>query len=321
MLSRPDFMVQQIICVFTSQGEKLSFKNDNLVILDSDKNIKLQVTCHQVFSLVVVGHFSITSGLLMRAKRFNFSIALLSYSLKPYGYWHCAAEGNFLLRDKQYTNANNFAIAKVLIANKMSNQLALLSTIRNKTSNNHNAIKAIKKYIDSAIDCDNPDSLLGFEGSASRAFFQNWFEDMPFNGRKPRAKDSIINCLLDIGYTYLFNFIESLLRLFGFDVYKGVYHQLFYQRKSLVCDIVEPFRCIIDNQIRKSYNLGQINVKDFTKRHHQYFLWGQNAKPYTKFILTALLEHKEEVFIYVRDYYRSFIRNRDAKDFPKFNIR
>ena len=55
---------------------------------------------------------------------------------------------------------------------------------------------------------------------------------------------------MDIGYTYLFNFIDALLRLYGFDTYLGFYHKEFYQRKSLVCDVVEPFRCIIDKNTK-----------------------------------------------------------------------
>lgn len=36
-----------------------------------------------------------------------------------------------------------------------------------------------------------------------------------------------LNTLMDIGYTYLFNFADAHLRLYGFDTYMGVYHQVF----------------------------------------------------------------------------------------------
>ena len=58
-----------------------------------------------------------------------------------------------------------------------------------------------------------------------------------------------------------FNCMDSLLRLYGFDTYKGFYHKLFFQRKSLACDVMEPFRCVIDKQILKAFNLGQIDEK------------------------------------------------------------
>ena len=68
---------------------------------------------------------------------------------------------------------------------------------------------------------------------------------------------------MDIGYTQIFNFIDSILRLYGFDTYKGVYHKLFFARKSLACDIEEPFRSIIDKALLKAHNLNQINPDDF----------------------------------------------------------
>ena len=40
--------------------------------------------------------------------------------------------------------------------------------------------------------------------------------------------------------------------LHAMDVYCGVLHTMFYMRKSLVCDVMEPFRAIVDEQVKKS---------------------------------------------------------------------
>ena len=95
---------------------------------------------------------------------------------------------------------------------------------------------------------------------------------MDWMGRYPRTKIDKNNLLLDMGYTFLFHFLEALLLLYGFDIYEGFYHRRFYQRKSLVCDIEEPFRAIIDEAMRKSFNLGQIKNSDFGFTNGQYFL-------------------------------------------------
>ena len=84
------------------------------------------------------------------------------------------------------------------------------------------------------------------------------FEGLNWKGRKPRIKFDYINSSLDIGYTVLFTFIEVIANSFGFDIYVGVLHKQFYMRKSLICDFVEPFRTIIDEQVKKSINLKQI---------------------------------------------------------------
>lgn len=124
----------------------------------------------------------------------------------------------------------------------------------------------------------------------------------------PRTKLDITNLLMDIWYSFLYNFIESNLNLYGFDIYKGFYHKLFFERKSLVCDLVEPFRCIIDKQIKKMYNLSQINKDDFILSKGEYKLLLDNRNHYTRLLLNPILEYKEQIFYYVKNYYRAVIK-------------
>ena len=120
-------------------------------------------------------------------------------------------------------------------------------------------------------------SLLGLEGSASRVYFPQIFNNVNWKGRKPRIKNDYINSTLDIGYTMLFNIVDSLLRLYGFDVYQGVYHKEFYMRKSLACDLMEPMRPLIDFKVRKAINLKQCKQEDFKVYYNsQWTLIPQN---------------------------------------------
>lgn len=319
MLSAPDFRYKQFIIVQLSRGEKLSFKNDNVVVRDAEGKVRHQSTCHRLFALFIVGHISVTSGLLQRAKRFGFSIHLLTHNLKYYGAWQASAEGNVILREKQYAY-QSLDIAQHIVANKIEQQIGLLKRQRSKTDDLKKAIQQLNTYHQQLpIAEPNLSSILGLEGIASRVYFSNLFINNDWRGRKPRVKHDINNLLLDIGYTLLFNIIDNLLMLYGFDVYKGVYHQTFYQRKSLVCDIVEPFRPIIDHQIVKAWSLGQIKKDDFGYSRHQYNLRGDASKKYTAMLLKALLAHKDEMFIYVQHYYRAFMREKEIADYPVFS--
>ena len=158
------------------------------------------------------------------------------------------------------------------------------------------------------------------EGVSTRLFFSEWYVDMDWKGRKPRAKRDPINVLLDIGYTFLFYLVENMLNLYGFDIYKGVYHQLFYQRKSLVCDMVEPFRCIVDKKIKNAYHLNQVKIDDFDIKKGQYSLKYAKSKDYTRWLLKEIIEYKEDVFLYTQSYYRAFIRDKLISDYPFFII-
>lgn len=318
MLSLPDFKEKNIVLCFARDGQSVSFKNDNLIIKDSDEITILQTSCYRIFSLIIVGGTTLTSGIIERSKKFGFSIYLLSYGLKPVGVWNASAEGNFLLRNKQYKYNENH-IALYLVKNKILNQIAVLKSTRYKSNRVIDAISSLENYITrEEIDLK---SILGLEGIASRVFFQAWFENLNWKGRKPRSKIDMTNCILDIGYSYLFYFIESMLNLYGFDIYKGVYHTNFYQRKSLVCDLVEPFRCIIDRRVKIAYSLKQIQEKDFIHSKGQWLLKIDQNKKYSQWIVTEILKYKVEIFQYIQDYYRAFMRDKHISEFPVFHLK
>jgi CRISP-associated protein Cas1 len=319
MLSYPDFKEKTIIIVFCTKGEKFTFLNDNIIVKDNDEKVILQNTCYRILALWIVGSCTLSSGLMERSKKFGFPILLLAYNFRNIGIWNSPTEGNFLLRKMQY-NYEDLAIAKHLVRNKIANQTKLLKAIRNKDKAVKEAISNLNIYNNQIDSANSLQAVLGIEGIASKVYFYYFFKDNNWIGRKPRTKQDITNLLLDIGYTYLFYFIENMLHLYGFDIYQGVYHRNFYKRKSLICDLQEPFRCIIDKQIKNAYGLSQINPEDFDFKKGQYILHYKKSKDYTKIFLKAILEYKLEIFLYCQKYYRSFIRQKSIDSYPTFNI-
>lgn len=317
MLTYPDYKEKNIIICNTTDKQKLSFLNDNIIIKDENDEIILQSTCYKLFSLWIIGSITITSGILERSKKFAFSIYMFNFNFKCYGVWSSSTEGNFLLRHKQY-HFHSILPAKKIIENKVLNQLNQLKSIRDKNVVQGRAVASLKLYLSQINECDSIASVMGVEGISSKVYFESWFYDLDWKGRKPRAKRDIINVLMDIGYTYLFNILESMLNLYGFDLYKGLLHQNFYQRKSLVCDMVEPFRVIIDRVLKNAFNLKQINFDDFIVKNGQYVLKYDKSKVYTKFIIHSILEHKADIFGYVQDYYRWFMKAKPIEEFPTF---
>ena len=319
MMSFPDFNYKQTIFYFSAKESALSFKADNIVIKDENGKVVQQHSCHRVFALFIIGNITLTNVVLKKSKQFNFPVILLSRNFKIDTYFNNSAEGNFLLRKKQYTHTeDNLLISKEFIKQKISNQISLLDNLRYRTKKENEIID--KMHTIEPAKAMNIQELLGIEGYASKIFFPLYFKQLNWIRREPRTKRDINNLLLDIGYTYLFNFIEAMTAIYGFDIYCGVYHTFFYQRKSLICDFVEPFRCIIDQRLRKSYNLNQINSDDFSIKNNQYFLTYKNQGKYTKLFMKDILKYKKEIFLYIQGYYRWFIKNKPLEQFPKFNI-
>lgn len=317
MLSAPDFLEKQLVVITSEQVKDLMLRNDNLLIKENDKIVN-QISCFKIFCIFIVGEYTISSKLIDRLAKYQICLFCLGYNLKPKCMIGDALQGNYLLREKQYWQLPELEIAKKIIKNKVQNQFSLLQEIRNKSDSFKENQLHIKEILPKIDEVSADDSLRGLEGNVSKLFFASYFEEMKRYKRMPRTRNDIINFLLDIGYSFLYNFVEANLCLYGFDVYKWVYHKLFYERKSLACDLVEPFRCIIDRKIRKMHNLGQINEKDFKFKNGEYTIERENQKKYIQYFLSALLEQKMTIFAYIKDYYRYCMDT--SRPFPIFTL-
>lgn len=322
MLELPDFVKKQILVYIPKDGDKISYSNDNIIIKDKNGKIKYQCTCYQVFTLFAIGNISITSGVVMRARKYKYSMCLMNTSLKTYNIMANGLEGNTILRSKQYSYSGT-EIAVSLIMNKICNQRAVLNRIRHKVPATKIAIRKLDEYADKfKTNSDySIQEIMGIEGSASRIYFPQVFSNVKWVGRRPRTKCDYVNTCLDIGYSILFNFVECLLQLYGFDVYYGVLHRCFYMRKSLVCDIQEPFRPIIDWKIRCGINLGQIKEDDFEILNEQYVLKYKKNAEYVSMFVTEILDYKEEIFKYIQAYYRSFMKQKIFDNYYSFELK
>lgn len=319
MIDKPEFSKKQIIFLFANKGEKISFRNDNIVICDKEGKVKYQMTCYLIFIVFVIGDTSLTTGIIRRAKKFGFVICLMTQSFKLYSIIGNRMEGNTLLHRKQY-DYHGIEIAKYIVYNKIINQRKAINSIRKKSIANKEAIIKLDEYLQQIQQIEDEKSLLGIEGTASRVYFPQIFDNTKWKGRKPRIKYDYINASLDIGYSLLFNFIDSLLQVYGFDVYCGVYHKEFYMRKSLACDLMEPLRPMIDLEIRKAINLRQCKEEDFEIIQNQYCLSYKKSPEYISFLMEEVLAQKENIFLYVQNYYRCFMKGKDISKYRGIEV-
>lgn len=319
MLTLPDFREKQILLIKAEHGvfNKIKFENDNIVYMKDDKVIN-RASCHKVFAVFILGDMTITTGILREAGKLGVSIFFLKNNFNSYASVGAIADGNYLLRAAQYGlgGTEEFLMAQRLVTEKIKNQIMLLVE---KGDSGKNVLIKIKKLVKSVEESGNSEELLGVEGNASKIFFKEYFKEFDWVRRTPRTRQDVTNFLMDIGYTMMFNFVDSLLNLYGFDTYKGIYHKLFFQRKSLSCDIVEPFRSIVDRQIRKSFNLKQIDKKDFEITDGKYELSWKNSQKYSEIFMTAIMERKEDIYLFVQGFYRHFMDSQKYQ-FPEFKI-
>lgn len=311
-----------INCIEHNRSLRVSNGELMLEEIDGDRKKTLtKIPFQKMLALFVVGHITVTTPLIEKCKLHGVALVVMKPKLRPVFFWANAAEANYLLRKRQFEyGQEELTIGKILIRNKVENQRAALTKTRRKDEIICNAIsqcEAALNFIDDVIDHNQ---LMGLEGIVAKTFFAAYFQNQNWKGRHPRMKCDAMNATLDIGYTILFNFLECFIRMFGFDLYVGVYHRLWFNRKSLVCDLMEPFRCIIDHATLLAFNRKQFSEKDFSVVKQEYRLKHEKCSCYYKVFYNVLIERKMDIFKYVQQYYRCFMGRKSVKSYPTFKF-
>lgn len=322
MFTNKDVEFRSVYVINCITDRELRVSSGELLLEDMESHQTLtKLPFQKILALFVVGHIHITTPLIEKCKKHNVALVVMKPSLRPVFYWADAAEANFLLRKKQYDfSKEDISIARVLVRNKIANQELLLRRTRKRDELTISTIDNCKMLREQTLQSTEYNELMGIEGLAAKQFFAAYFQDFEWRGRRPRIKGDYINAILDIGYTYLFNFMECFVRMFGFDIYVGVYHRLWFKRKSLICDLMEPFRCIIDRTVRTAINRMQFKESDFAIYKGEYRLKHEMNKEYSIVFFDALIPYKNDIFKYVQQYYRCFMNHREPKQYPEFTI-
>lgn len=324
MFSHKDIEYRTIFVINCIHERSLRVSNGELLleeqIEDSDKMKTLtKLPFQKILALFIIGNIRITTPLIEKCQKFGVALVVMKPSLRPVFFWANSAEANFLLHQRQYEfHKDDISVAKVIVENKLKNQKTALKDTRRKDDLTNQSVDIIASCLDTLPDITDYDSLMGIEGTGAKAFFKAFYQEHDWHQRRPRTKCDALNATLDIGYTMLFNYMECFLRMFGFDLYVGVYHRMWFKRKSLVCDIMEPFRPIIDKTVRSAWNRKQFSEKDFVVQKGEYRLKFEKNADYCRIFFDALIPYKTDIFKYVQSYYRCFMGRRSVTQYPQF---
>ncbi len=228
--------------------------------------------------VVIIGDISIDTPALHCLAEEGVSVLFLSGKrLRFRGIFHGRLHNNGLLRVRQYQKslspfAWNFSLR--LIKKKLTLQKSLLEDCMTKRPDLgrvlFKAIDSVTGTLDklSSVPLSDMATLRGLEGGAATVYFSaytNLFADsLEFNGREKRPPTDPVNALLSLTYTLLHFEIVREIEIIGLDPVIGFYHQFEYGRESLACDIIEPYRPVIDNLVWGLFRNRVFTVRDFT---------------------------------------------------------
>ena len=323
MFTRKDIEFRSIFVINCLEERCFKVLQGELLLQDSKTGSTLtKFPFQKILALFIIGHATITTPLIEKCRKYGVFIAVLKPNLRPVFTVGNDAEANYLLRERQYAhNLADLSIPLLIVKNKIENQHRLLLSTRRKDLKTVKAINTCVVAKETVSQVNSFRDLMGLEGWVAKEFFSAYYKDMDWKQRQPRIKCDEVNVTLDIGYTILFNYIETFIRMFGFDLYCGVYHRQWFKRKSLVCDLMEPFRCIIDREVRKSFNLKHFQKNHFKVIKNEYILLREYNGLYYKTFFNALVQYKTDVFNYTQCYYRLFMKGKiDETVFPKFTL-
>ena len=119
-----------------------------------------------------------------------------------------------------------------------------------KVRNQHMMLRVFDPLIaDMPRLADNSFSrILRLEARYARFFWARYFAAVSQDlfAREKRKAEAPLNVALNYGYGFLYHAIEWQCLASGLDPTIGIVHKLRRQRPSLVCDLVEPFRCCVE---------------------------------------------------------------------------
>lgn len=185
----------------------------------------------------------------------------------------------------QWTDEMKKFICSEIVAEKIKQQAEFLDEKRREES------KLLWKYKSEVLPGDETNR----EGHAAKVYFNALF-GMEFL----RTQENTINAALNYGYSIILSMFAKEIVSQGYFTQLGIFHDNMFNELNLACDLMEPFRILVDRQVYK------MNLQEFGKEekielvdilNHSVYIDGNQEyvskaiRIYSKSIFDALNEN------------------------------
>lgn len=227
----------------------------------SNESRHLDVSPEKLESIVTTNKALISTQAVVLALEHNIDIVFLDEHGDPRGrIWFTKMGSTALIRRRQIeaeTGDLGIRLVVDLVKEKTANQIQFLKKLcyarPGKNDLFDDALHTLEELHEKIGSLENsPDlesirnSLMGLEGSAGRTYFQCLAAVMPekfrFEGRSRRPAKDPFNAVLNYALGILYSRVEKACIIAGLDPFVGFLHTDNYNKKSLVFDLIEPFR-------------------------------------------------------------------------------
>lgn len=256
--------------VVISKQSKLSYKNRFLVV--KQENDEKYIHLSEIDTLIVDSiSVSISSYLLKELSDNKINIIFCDEKHNPFGelkfYYGCHNSSKKIILQSKWNDAIKNDLWSKIVKNKITNQALLLNKIN---SNNYNLLLS---YVNEVKTGDKTNR----EGHAAKVYFNSLFTK-----KFVRNENDEINAALNYGYAILLSNFNKEIVANGYLTELGVHHKNEFNPFNLACDLMEPFRIVIDNfvyynqdrQFNTEYKMDIVNIFNAKYRYNgkQYIL-------------------------------------------------
>lgn len=143
------------------------------------------------------------------------------------------------------------AIWSDIVAEKIRKQADFLKELQKE-----NEASLLRSYLSQM----EPRDASNREGHAAKVYFNALF-GMDF----PRSEENVTNAALNYGYSIILSSFNREIVANGYLTQLGIFHDNMFNHFNLSCDLMEPFRILIDRKVKG------MKCSDFTSKE-KYFL-------------------------------------------------
>ncbi len=249
--------------VINTFGTSLRRKGDRFVVKSSARQTPVEISAHKIQSLVIATGAHFSSNVIQLAAEHNIDVVFLDKLGRPIArVWQTKMGSTAAIRRRQLEAAETdeaMQFVRGWTTSKIDNQLGFLRELQARRPEHAEAftgpLGTIQECREKVAACtgavdEQRHTLMGLEGAAGRAYFQCLSPLMPqeyrFHGRSRQPAVDAFNAMLNYSYGVLYSQVERALILAGLDPFVGFLHTDDYNKRSLVFDMIEPFRILGD---------------------------------------------------------------------------
>jgi len=243
--------------ILNGHGSYLGMEKGYFIVKDKERNIqKYPMFENEIGEIIITSGNLISSSVLASCGFWDIPVVVMTKNFKPIAVLRSLDDDEHTkTRICQYEaikNGKGIQIAKQIILSKIESQNIILKEYSLRQIDLM-TFKAKIESLESKNLTEVRRKLLPIEGKASEHYFAEIFKLLPKNLRIEKRKSfkayDGINNTFNLAYTVLRYRVHSAILKAHLEPFLGFVHAEAHSKPSLVCDMMEIYRSLIDNFI------------------------------------------------------------------------